>query len=419
MNSKHGLFSLAASLMITCLRVTSGSAQITHPKALDVKRNVGKFITMSAGKTNLNQQQYLFNQSDGPNDFLLYGPSYRPYLNLSGYPRIEVRSKKPDIDLLISRVNTDSLILINGFRNLDLEYGNMGYTSFEAEDISRYRSLSIIHVGFKDAVDIQTDTVDNLSCEADTFQDLDISKVTILYNSHISGRLNGRLDLSSFSAVNGAVLDIRGLNKPKGHLISVNLKDAHLESINVSYDSISVYIGDTTSVAEIRHIYTPILKRLKDLGDDENYKVYYIREKQLLSHAKPVWPFRLVDAFNRIFWNYGLDTWMLIYWTMILFGVFLFVNLLSLKFVIEEYALDNISNRYIEIERDFTRYSLGRFFNKLVLCAVFTANIFFGLKFEVEKITFKRPHVLLWIVIDYTTGLLCLVYIVHYYFTTA
>lgn len=378
------------------------------------KLNVGGYITVNNGKENLDNKQILFCQSDRPNDFLIYAPPSRPFLDLRQYQQINVIAKRPQIDLTVTGVRANEVHFVNSMNNLTIAQAKFGYTEFSSDDDLVYHSLNIINVGFTNDLVIQADTINSLSLDNDSLQNLDLSKLKLSANGHISGTINGVLNLSGFSVSNNAILNIRGLAAPTGNKINVILDGSDLNAIDVNYSQIQLYFNNTETIDEIKKTYAAVLKKLQTDGDQGNYQKFFIEEKKLLSSKNHRWTAVCVDLISRLWWNYGLDTQLLIFWTMGIFIFFVVINIFFLDSLSQEYSIGNIHSRNKAVTT--LASPLKRIVYKFFFSLVYTASIFFGFKIDPEKIAFRKIFTLTYIILQYVFGLICIVYIAHYYF---
>jgi hypothetical protein len=415
MNLNNGLKRNANLILLLLSGICAVKGQNTTRKKIDVKLHVGEYITINDGKNNLDGRPIIYNQTSGPADFLIYSPPAKPYLDLTPYKRLNVISKWKNINIEISRIRADSLFLHDSFGSVDIQRASLPYLEFSSDNGLKYHSLNISRVKSTKDIVIQTDTIGNLGLENDTLNNLDLSKVTILNNSHVSGIISGTIDLSHFSGANDAVLDLTDVMPGSYGKIKVKLSDANLKSLNIDYSKVELIVDSPATYEKIKKTYAPILKKLKNDDDELDYRRVFLAEQQALNKQSNN---PLVSSIDKYWWNYGLNTDWLLLWAMMLFLVFATINLFFFDRILEEYVIDSVVKRNQEIKDENASRPMRLSIIRYMLVLVYSANLFFGFKIELEKLTFKNPRILLYIILQYSTGLLCLLYIAHYYFKT-
>ena len=111
----------------------------------------------------------------------------------------------------------------------------------------------------------------------------------------------------------------------------------------------------------------------------------------------------LVNFLALIWWNYGYDKWYILVWTIGFLLVFSIINFLNWKSVSETYAAE--SNRAIGETTNLPE----RFWKVFI----YTSIIFFSLKVDFEKLSFKKTGALTYFFAIYLCGLLCLFFIAN------
>lgn len=137
----------------------------------------------------------------------------------------------------------------------------------------------------------------------------------------------------------------------------------------------------------------------------ENLLVKFQNEKKLASYQQvdiEYFQFRhnaFVNFVAWVWWNYSYNKWLIILWTMSFLMVFTVVNLLY---------WDKVRDTYPIVK---TNEMNGG--GKFVKIFVYTALIFFSLKIDFNKLSFKHAGWLLYFFTQYMLGLLCLFFIAN------
>ncbi|MCX6829882.1 MAG: hypothetical protein NT002_11470 [candidate division Zixibacteria bacterium] len=172
-------------------------------------------------------------------------------------------------------------------------------------------------------------------------------------------------------------------------------------------------------------VYEQVLKKLKDDGFMESYKMLDIDYKRLkydhMSEKWYLWPVAtFLNIFQVIWWNYGYSPELVFLWT---FGLWLVifspVNLwLYPRLSQELYVIDFLEKKrelYLGKgkARNYPYYGIH--------VITYTAIIFFGLKMDLDKFeegaVKNHPALFSYLMLIYASGLFCLGFIVNIIFT--
>lgn len=144
-------------------------------------------------------------------------------------------------------------------------------------------------------------------------------------------------------------------------------------------------------------------------GNFENLLAKFDREHKLESHKNlSIEYFKykngpIISFFSRIWWYYGYRTYCILIWTFVFLIFFYIINILKWKVVSETYPV-------VQLPKEHTQATEVKF-RKYLTIFVFTIFIFFSLKIDFNKLSFKRPAIVMYFFLQYLVGLICLFFI--------
>jgi hypothetical protein len=183
-------------------------------------------------------------------------------------------------------------------------------------------------------------------------------------------------------------------------LATFNQLNGKLDTVSVTFD-------------QKRGVYESVLKKLKDDGLIESYKILDIEYQDTL-YNRSGWFNRLViNNWQKVWWNYGYDKMRVFYCSFGLLLLFSFVNLpLYRKLASEVYSIDFVEK---SVSTDMGRFR--RWLLHLRKTTTYTTIIFFGLKMDLEKfrenVLSHHPWLLMYLMFVYLVGLVCLGFIAN------
>lgn len=165
-------------------------------------------------------------------------------------------------------------------------------------------------------------------------------------------------------------------------------------------------------------IYQKLLTRYEKEGFIESHKNLSIEYVEFLNHLKSVrskaplnyyWIF--VNWVDRTWWNYGYSKELIFRNTVIILMIFLLINLMFFQRINENlYKLDSIWSKYLQFHRNPFR----KYFNRLACVFAYTATIFFGLKFDYNKVQHNNWWAVAYFYTMYVSGLVCIAYLFNF-----
>ena len=178
------------------------------------------------------------------------------------------------------------------------------------------------------------------------------------------------------------------------------LKLYHTDLTNIDFDYDDRYLLYQWHNPDItRSIYEKLLVKFQSEKKLESFKrvdieYYKFKNNHFSSFLAKIW------------WDYGYSKWLIIIWTIVFLLIFTTINF---------WKWQNISSTYkIVDQKDFdANSSLVGALSKAAKVFVFTSLIFFSLKIDFNKLSFKKTGWLLYFFVQYVFGLLCLFFIVN------
>jgi uncharacterized protein YjbI with pentapeptide repeats len=163
---------------------------------------------------------------------------------------------------------------------------------------------------------------------------------------------------------------------------------------------------DSTSYDGQMSVYESVLKKLKDDGLMESYKILDIEYRRLKYKHGGFFYWYIVDTIWQWWWNYGYSKERVFLWAIGFWVLFSLVNLI---------IYPKLRTEVYEITR------LPQSGRNLLGAITYTAIVFFGLKMDVDKfgndVVHKHPWLFIYLMFVYVLGLVCLGFIVNIIFT--
>ncbi len=165
------------------------------------------------------------------------------------------------------------------------------------------------------------------------------------------------------------------------------------------------------SFDEKESICERLLKKLKDDGLMESAKLLDIDYKKLRYANSNVFVRYIEGILDRIWWNYGYNKECILAWTL---GLFLLFSFRNCRYYPALYDIFKIKSIGCLSEKELH----GRWWLRLYQSTVYTAVVFFGLKFDLTKIQedriWQHPILFLSLIGEYVVGLVCVGFLVNF-----
>ncbi|WKN32154.1 pentapeptide repeat-containing protein [Porifericola rhodea] len=208
----------------------------------------------------------------------------------------------------------------------------------------------------------------------------------------------------------------------------IDLYGTDIQKLKFDYSRFKVLTDSSKyNKAQLSNIYQQLLKMQRDKGftdGEEDVDKEYRHFK--LTYDKAGFAY-LLGAFGswiqRVWWDYGYHKELIVLWTIVFLLFFTFINIFLFTYLNEKvYKIENIYNpeKYRETSNSISKRSpilTGislTWFSTLMKSFFYTSLIFFGLKLSIEKIHFEHPGGAMYLIIQYTLGLVCLAYLANF-----
>jgi len=183
------------------------------------------------------------------------------------------------------------------------------------------------------------------------------------------------------------------------HLDYIHFRLLVPDSIRSPEDKTLIRVSDD----EKESMYESLLNNFNLHGQKESYRKLDIEYRRFKFYKK--WwsvPFYWIDL---IWWNFGYNKELVFLWTLFLALLFTTINYPRLKHLNENvYTVD-------KIPEDFSQIGGSR---KYWYSFVYTSVIFFKVTMNTEKLKFNHIGGTIYILLIYTSGLLCLAYMANF-----
>jgi hypothetical protein len=261
--------------------------------------------------------------------------------------------------------------------------------------------------------DIKEAIIDSLIFSGIELRDEFIIKSTplpkyIRLNEIVCKNKTGQLDLTQFLMTDSSAVCDLSIGKEMPGLIKANYK-----YFNLIFES-------ATSMYEKERIYTELLnmQRSNYFLDgyeklDKEYKAFkYLNKKTVVS--------RLENWIDKHWWDYGYDKFKVLANSVKLFFVFFVINLLLYKELTKVYHpekfksfVERSDNSNLNLQYPIANY-LKKYIGQAPVVFLYTAFLFWGVKFDLDELELKKPFYMTLIIGQYIVGLICLAYIANY-----
>lgn len=207
----------------------------------------------------------------------------------------------------------------------------------------------------------------------------------------------------SFSAVDTVALidcnhtapGLRFFSSGQQHPVVLKIKNSDLTNIRFDYnEDFTIYQWSDSELTN--SLYEQLLTKFDAEKRKRSYKRVDIEYFRYRNNA-------IVNFMARVWWNYGYDKWYILIWTFGFLITFTLINTFNWKIVRETYPVG--PHQAIERTRNMLAKSWKIF--------IYTSIIFFSLKVDFEKLSFKKTGPLTYFFCIYLCGLLCLFFIAN------
>jgi hypothetical protein len=189
----------------------------------------------------------------------------------------------------------------------------------------------------------------------------------------------------------------------------LNLNGVNVSRLKFNYDE---YILDTTGMSfeQLQSLYNNLKDQYTKLGMTESFKLADIDLTKLNNYHKGGL-YKVVDAINRWWWDYGYSKGKIVGNSILLFLLFLIINScigLS-RLLVHGYTLPAFTEipNHIKRYRSMWKRSWYRFWYTFL----FTCLVFWGINLDKRELRLKNLGYIFYIILQYLVGIVCLAYL--------
>ncbi|MCD4705446.1 pentapeptide repeat-containing protein [bacterium] len=204
----------------------------------------------------------------------------------------------------------------------------------------------------------------------------------------------------------------------------IGLTNTDIEKIRFRYSRIKFFTEEGTDKEIISNIFERLLEKTKKEGFIFSYELLDKRYKKFIYTESGKYN-RILGVFlnwiSKNWWGYGYDKVLIIRNSIILFFLFSLINTFLFKHLITKvYVIEKIKEW--RMSKNGSRIIM--FFNVMPYSFFYTALIFFGLKFDLDKLKYQdnlkwfKVFNLVYFFVVYITGLICLGYLANFIIST-
>lgn len=313
---------------------------------------------------------------------------------------------------------------------------DFSYASFDSISIASFvetkfnSSVNFSNAKFNNRIDF-SDATFNAGTD---FSYATFDSIAVFHNAAFRGEtdfsesvLPQKLDFSYASHISDEIDLTKAKINNTNNLCDINLTGAAISNIKFRYNRFNLWFPNEDSIGfELKsNVYEDLLKKQKDEGFAQSYEKLdreYMEFKYTGNKGTRLEHFwgQLQNWVDKNWWGYGYNKGLIILNSLILYLLFSFINTFILKHLtIKVYEAEKI-NEYWKETKDS---KMPIFFRSIPFSLFYTAQIFFGFKFDVDKLKYKenlqgfKIFNLIYFLIVYLSGLVCFAYLANYVLT--
>jgi hypothetical protein len=216
------------------------------------------------------------------------------------------------------------------------------------------------------------------------------------------------LDLSGLRYQFVHSLNLTGFSVTPGQEKLVNLFNTDLTNIKLDYKYFELYFPANITDDEIKGVYESLLEKLKKDGFEASVEKLDIEYKKYKFKKEGKW---LNDFIQKEWWNYGYKKELIFRNSIIFYLFFSIIIMLFFRPLLKNvYSIENILAAYADNKKGI----IGLVSKRVFLPLAYTFILFFGLKIDVGQMNFRNVLPLLFVIIVYSTGLICSAFMFAY-----
>lgn len=209
---------------------------------------------------------------------------------------------------------------------------------------------------------------------------------------------------------NGTI-DLLSNKFPSNTKSKINLTDSDIQNLKIQMDQFDLYFPDSTSSEIINGTYERLLENFKNNGFQESYEKLDIKHREWKAYSGNIF---LVFSFviQNWWWEFGYSKGRVVLNTFLIFAFFIIITYFKInKLQTSVYPIGIITK---DIEKNKKKSNSVLY--KVKISIFYVAIIFFGIKFNFDKLT-EINHNAYYLLSMYITGLFCTIFILNYIFT--
>jgi hypothetical protein len=213
---------------------------------------------------------------------------------------------------------------------------------------------------------------------------------------------------------------------PKYDSCYINLTDAAIDKFRFRYKRFKLWFPSEDLIGyELKsNVYEELLLMQKREGFNQSYEILD-KEYREFQYTDPEGDYswfwgQTLNWIDKNWWGYGYDKELIIRNVIIIYLLLSLINAFILKHLtVNVYIADNIN----EWRNETLGSRISKFFKSIPFSLFYTAQIFFGFKFDVDKLNYKenlqgwKIFNLIYFFIIYLGGFICLAYMANYIIT--
>ena len=189
----------------------------------------------------------------------------------------------------------------------------------------------------------------------------------------------------------------------------INLIGTDIDKIKIQYGNFHLYIPDSIKTDKyskdiVSATYEALLNNFQKNGYRDSYKKLNIEYKDW--QASNNWLLWVSKAW----WQYGLDKWYILFWTVGFMIVFSYINARVYTRIFATFTIPELN----EAKYSFSNNRFLKKLQKFWLSVMYTGFIFFKISIDFKKIKIVDWGFLILLFVEYLIGLLCTAYIINW-----
>lgn len=204
--------------------------------------------------------------------------------------------------------------------------------------------------------------------------------------------------------------------------IYLNLYKSDINKVHLDYSYFRLLLTDPNTglklpMDEARSLYEALLNNFKVRGQMKSYELCDIEYQEYKWSEKSKW-WSWLYVFPKYWNNYGYDKGRVFLWTIVFLIIFTYCTYKLFDPLSREvYPIDNIPQQPLLKFTKKTPLDGKLRWNRVWYSFVYTSIIFFLLTIKIERINYRNKHVVFYLMIVYTIGIICIAYMANYIIT--